>query len=282
MNLSLVIFIAQIFYLILLNYKVDAIVGGESDNTNAHSYQVALLIRRNKDSKFRSRCGGVIISDHHILTAAHCIILRDGTKRKLRNIVVYVGSNRLDGRGKRYVIKNIFIKKRFSYQPWNNDLAVIQLEEKLNSEQDKSISKALLPDTKTENYDGKLTVASGFGIFKYETVVDENNHISKVPKFAGIRQYIYVPVVDCNKNNPKYICVGANKYNKVVQEITEGDSGGPLIYDHKVIGIIGQSDKMTTLREKPAFLTRVSYFLRFIQESMKKVNYEKPSGIHEL
>ena len=61
-----------LFFLILLPLFADAIIGGEYV-TNPHKYPWMVNIESFSDVKPSSSCGGAIISENMILTAAHCV-----------------------------------------------------------------------------------------------------------------------------------------------------------------------------------------------------------------
>ena len=59
-------------------YNQALAIGGEETEVNEFPW-AALLLLRSSETNRTSRCGGSLISDRHVLTAAHC--LKDFTKR---------------------------------------------------------------------------------------------------------------------------------------------------------------------------------------------------------
>ena len=98
--------------------------GAEVKSSEDFPYQVSIGYKNGHHF-----CGGALISDLHVLTAAHCIVY-DFNITSLRSIRVLVGSNRL-GEGLPYDIKRMSYHKDFSIEEneklFNNDIAIIQV-----------------------------------------------------------------------------------------------------------------------------------------------------------
>lgn len=91
------------------------IVGGRDSKIGDHPYQVLLEIRG-------IRCSGSIISQYHILTAAHC--LQPYTSNE---IGLWYGMTSVDPsqRGKKYTAKHIEIHPYYDSKSMNNDVGII-------------------------------------------------------------------------------------------------------------------------------------------------------------
>lgn len=98
--------------------SVSRIVGGESAGRDTWGWAVSLSITMGTDTGL---CGGAILSNFWIITAAHCVI--DVTASE---ITVYAGSNtQLDGQSR--VAARIFIHPNYISSTKTNDIALIQL-----------------------------------------------------------------------------------------------------------------------------------------------------------
>lgn len=107
-------------YTVILVDKVDAaleaegIIGGDQAISDQFSYMVSL-----QDSHKVHHCGGGIIGDRHILTAAHCVVKPTGAFRNIHLVAVINGLNLNDT--SEYVVQvpvqKIIVPKE--YQPVN-------------------------------------------------------------------------------------------------------------------------------------------------------------------
>lgn len=98
------------------------IYGGQEAEVGQFPYQISL--RKKTIQGFMHYCGGAILSDQFILTAAHCIL------KDPKEFGIIVGAHRRDSdlHGKTHKIKTWVRHQNFSSTYMKNDIGLIQLE----------------------------------------------------------------------------------------------------------------------------------------------------------
>ncbi|XP_043485155.1 chymotrypsin-2-like isoform X2 [Leptopilina heterotoma] len=220
------------------------IVGGSLAKEGQFPYQVSL---RKNNKHF---CGGSIINENWILTAAHCL-----TGFNDSNIDVVAGTNTLDEGGVFYKSKKIIPHPNYSSILIRNDLGLIQLEKAIEfTDKIKSIT---LPTDDFSKF-GNSAVLSGWGTTSYP---------GKPPNEL---QHIFLTVI------PQKECLSANfritnnnicTLNKKGEGACHGDSGGPLVADDVQIGIVSWGKPCA--KGQPDVFTRVYSYMNWINKHIK-------------
>lgn len=205
-----------------LEKKEDVrIVGGfEIDITEA-PYQISLL------SRGRHTCGGSIIANDLIITAAHCVV---GSKPSEFEVRAGTSSSRQGG--VTIKVKDIVSHEGFSVSNLDNDIALIQLEEPLSFSD--SIAPVELMELNGDLEDGSMTTVTGWGYLK------EGG--GSLPETL---QMVVIPKVnekDCAEAYLPYYTITARMLCAGIplggKDACQGDSGGPLVYNGKLVGIV--------------------------------------------
>ncbi|XP_045488919.1 chymotrypsin-2-like [Pieris rapae] len=128
------------------------IIGGKDAPPGMAKYQVSLRGHRGRE-EFHS-CGGSILNEEYVLTAAHCLYQRDK-----KDLSIVVGSHSIYKGGNRYQIKNLIPHENYSKLTLKNDIAIIQIEGKFkfnNKVQPIELLKEMAPV-------GKKCLLTGWG-----------------------------------------------------------------------------------------------------------------------
>ncbi|XP_066942638.1 trypsin-like [Macrobrachium rosenbergii] len=193
------------------------IVGGVATRVHEYPWQVGLT---NKNLK-RPYCGGSIISDEWILTAAHCV-----RGVIVSNIIVVLGEHNwgtaadTSYTSRRTVVTSI-IHPSYDTKTQNNDVALLQLSTPITFTNDNKIAPVCLP-TKQNAYENVEAIVTGWGT------------TSSGGKQTFELNEVTIPTMsnnECRKSYGSYItgnmiCAGLPEGGK---DSCQGDSGGPMV-----------------------------------------------------
>jgi len=181
------------------------IVGGEDADIKDHPWQVALEV----DGEL---CGGVIIAQNWVLTAAHCFDSADPTKVRVK-----AGATNYKVGGVWTAVDKVVLNK-FDISTGENDLALVKLKSRPAG---RSIP---LARADLELQHCQQLEVTGWG----RTKEGKRGSSEKLQKAV----VPYVDTAACNeprsyngKIRPSMLCAG---YHEI--DACQGDSGGPLVY----------------------------------------------------
>ncbi|KID79444.1 Trypsin [Metarhizium brunneum] len=226
-------------------------------------------------------CGGSLLDNTTVLTAAHCWF--EGLRTHHSEIVsVRAGSLNKNTGGEVAKVKSI--KVHPEYKPhWNrNDIAILKLSTPI--QESGTIKYANLPATVLDPVAASVVVAAGWMTRAASTVVaagwgmTENNILPD--KLLKVVLFILDPTacLEDGEDDPEYtnyldtkVCAGyAGKDTSV------GDSGGPL-FDYNTTELIGVTS-FGGLSPLGGFYTKISRYMTWINENLGDVK-SLPSGV---
>ncbi|XP_066144718.1 uncharacterized protein [Euwallacea fornicatus] len=234
------------------------IIGGEDATANEYPFQVALYIYKDGSTYF---CGGSLITNEFIMTAAHCV-------KGAINVVAVLGSHDLsvaEDNRVTYITSTYFIHKGWSSSTFQNDIALIQLPEKVTLN---SYISTVTIASGTDTYSGLTSRVLGWGKTSLGTL-------------STVLKYVDAPVMtnaECSSYNgyaafisDYHLCTSG----KGTVGSCNGDSGGPLLVDGVQVGIVSFGEENCSA-SIPSVYTRVTKFNGWINE--KVTTYASSDG----
>jgi len=114
------------------------VIGGTGASIEDAPWQVAMLVKGDEPTWYRQFCGGSILNEEWIITAAHCVEpgLLEGYGSLADQIVVLSGTNTISktnpSPGLESEVKNIILHPDYDWDTFNNDIALVQLKTPLS------------------------------------------------------------------------------------------------------------------------------------------------------
>ncbi|XP_066516063.1 coagulation factor X [Hoplias malabaricus] len=213
-------------------------------------------------------CGGTILNEYFILSAAHCM-------NQSRSITVILGefdTLTREGREMTHAVDQVLVHVSYVPETYHNDIALIKLVKPIKFTE--YIIPACLPERDfaervlMQQPDGMV---SGFG------------RIYEGGPQSTILQKLTVPFVDratCMESTKfkisnRMFCAG---YDRETKDACQGDSGGPHVTKYKntwfVTGVVSWGEGCAR-RGKFGVYTQVSKYIKWIESVMDKVMPKK-------
>jgi len=230
---------------------------GKTTGLWEYPWQIAMFIGT------RYHCGGSIIDNQHILTAAHCV---DKYKRNPRNIKLSLGdwdlSNQDDASYVEALVQKVHVHERYSRLVLQNDIAILKLTKPITFNE--RIKPVCLPNPGLRT-DGILATVTGWGRDERRKLKSKlQMHQSTVlPNTVCSAQWV-AKKAPANFIVPTMLCMDASKGDSC-----NGDSGGPLVHQQGSswvqVGLVSFGSGSCTDANLAGVYTRVSEYVDWIR-----------------
>nr|P35046.1 RecName: Full=Trypsin, alkaline B; Flags: Precursor [Manduca sexta]AAA29340.1 trypsin [Manduca sexta] len=231
------------------------IVGGSTTTIQQYPTIVALLFSRNGNTFFQA-CGGIILNNRNILTAAHCPHGDAVNRWRVRS-----GSTFANSGGAVHNLNRVRIHPNYNSRTLDNDIAIMRTSSNIafnNAAQPARIAGA--------NYnvgDNQVVWAAGWGDIR-----------SGGPPSEQLR-HVQVWTVNQATCRSRYASIGRSVTDNMLcsgwldvggRDQCQGDSGGPLYHNGVVVGVSSWGEECALARF-PGVNARVSRFANWIRNN---------------
>ncbi|KAH8373234.1 hypothetical protein KR009_008035, partial [Drosophila setifemur] len=235
---------------------VFSVVGGMPTRYREYPFMAALGWRSNFDDKsIYYRCGGALISDTYVLTAAHCIDFGGDPPNQVR----LGGDNLTLTEGEDVRIRRVIVHPDYDSSTDYNDIALLELESPAKPE----LKRVCL--WYEEELANTLVTAIGYGQTSFAGL--SSAQLLKVPLQRvsnDVCQFHYSSEQLTRGLLSSQLCAGDDSGTR---DTCQGDSGGPLIMQSGplpyVVGITSHGQGCAS--GPPTVYTRVSSYLDWIE-----------------
>ncbi|XP_057369709.1 serine proteinase stubble-like isoform X1 [Daphnia carinata] len=232
--------------------QTTRIVGGQPADKGEWPWMAALL--RDMTDQY---CGGVLITDQHILTASHCV-----DNFKPEELTVRLGEydfSQVSEARRDFAAEAIYMHESYDRRTYKNDIALIKLKTKATFNND--IWPICLPPSNIV-LEGQSAFVTGWGTTSYSG------------QSSDVLLEVILPIwalADCQKAytqpiSEQQLCAG---YRAGGKDSCQGDSGGPLMYQMStgrwaVVGVVSWGIRCAE-KDKPGVYTRVTSYSDWIK-----------------
>lgn len=250
----------------------NRIVGGSDATDGAWPWQVDIQVSE-QSSTARHVCGGSIITENWVLSAAHCF----PNPSDVSSYIIYVGRYQLNGINLQqsvHRVRQVVIPSGYVEPHSGKDLALVQLSSPVTWSD--HVRPVCLPASGTLFPGGMQCYVTGWGNIRDEVPLPG----------VGTLQEVLVPIISQSSCQEMYrtdpseavdilydmICAG---YQEGGKDACQGDSGGPLVCQ-MVNGTWVQAGVVSfglgcAKQNRPGVYTRLTSYSSFISDTVPEI-----------
>ncbi|XP_004477540.2 mast cell protease 1A-like [Dasypus novemcinctus] len=250
----------QLFFLLLTfrllpRAEAGKIIGGHEAKPHSYPYMAFLQIKTSEKTKI---CGGFLVHEDFVLSAAHCW----GSK-----INVTLGAHNVNK--KERTQQHIPVRRAIRHPAYDNsttanDIMLLQLMRNANLTAE--VSTLQLPRRTMLVMPGRVCRVASWGRIQVNKSTDRLHEVELEVQWDKECISLYKD----HYNSATQLCVGDPREMK---SSFKGDSGGPLVCNNVAQGIVSFGKKNG---RSPRVYTKISSFLSWIKETMRSIPLQRP------
>ncbi|XP_028748064.1 granzyme G-like [Peromyscus leucopus] len=239
-------------FLLPLGAGGEEIIGGHEVKPHSRPYMAFVTFLNDGNMMF---CGGFLVKDNFVLTAAHCL----GSSMR-----VTLGAHNIETKEETQQIIPVaeaIPHPDYNAENWSNDIMLLKLQRK--AIRTNAVRPLKLPKANSQVNPGDECHIAGWGA----------TSLNATKGAASLQETVLIILDDeeCELDFHQYmktiqICAGDPNQ---IQAAFKGDSGGPLVCDNRAYGVLSNGDNEIIA---PGVFTKVVSFLPWIRRSMKPSN----------
>ncbi|XP_028252010.1 complement factor D [Parambassis ranga] len=255
---------AAVFVVALVSLS-EGILGGREATPHSRPYMASIQVP--EGARLKHECGGFVIADQWVMTAAHC--LPNGAQGRVVVLGVHSLSQPEDTK-QTFNILEVHIHPQFTIVNYNNDIALIKLDRVFNATEAVGTVQFLRAGGTDPPIDAEVDTAGWGSLDDLQTRPDTLREVVvKVfnPKRCGRSDY-YGSKFTSNMMCAFKLCPNPCPTSFKKEDTCDGDSGGPLLYNGVVVGITSNGGAKCGQLKKPGIYTVVSHYTEWIDNTM--------------
>ncbi|KAJ2541427.1 Transmembrane protease serine 11D [Coemansia sp. RSA 1853] len=256
------------------------IVGGTQASDHAFPFAVYLSIESHPS--WHAVCGGTLISDTHIVTAAHCV-----HHARIASVKIGLGHSTLN-RQQQSVASNITVHPQFNIRTLANDIAIVYLPRPIHMT--RNVHR--IPVYFGHINEGARVVAMGWGVTSNNIGARTSLRLNRVDLDVGATQMCKQVDAEFVSSNGPFVCTSTQPR---MRDECNGDSGAPVIIDThtwsrrmsdwRLVALTSYGDTkhhetrpLCGDKEGVGFGTHVAHYAQFIQQAtgLERAQLEAP------